>query len=148
MAAQSVLEELTKDELTRDHVQRRVDDWANRIDALYDDVESWLPDVWTAKRGTSTTMYEELMRKVGVPPRRLPTLELLRDGDARVRLRPYGLWIIGTNGRIDLIKGQERYLVLDHAGTFDAADWYVAPATARRDSKPFTNIWLQTLLAE
>ena len=92
-------------------------------------------------------MSEELMRKMDVPPQQLPTLELVRDGGVCVSFRPYGLWIIGTNGRIDLVKGQERYFLLDHAGTFESADWHVAPATARRDSKPFNDTWLQALLA-
>lgn len=40
MPAQTVLEELTRDELTNEHVQRRVDDWAERIEKLYKQVES------------------------------------------------------------------------------------------------------------
>ena len=147
MPAQTVLEELTRDELTREHVQRRVDDWADRIEGLYERVERHLPAGWTAKRGSTVTMHEELMKRLEVPQRELPTLELLRDGAVCIKFRPYGLWIIGTNGRIDLVKGQERYFLLDHAGTFEAADWHVAPASSRRDSKPFNDAWLQALLA-
>ena len=113
---------------------------------LYSEVKRQLPAGWTAKQGATVTMREELMKRLGVPQRNLPTLELLRDGAISVRLRPYGLWIIGTNGRIDLVKGQERYFLLDHAGTFEAADWHVAPATSRHDSKPFNDTWLQALL--
>lgn len=146
MPAQTVLEELSRDELTADYVQQRVADWVKRIEALYADVERWLPVGWTARRGTSVPMHEELMRKVGVPSRGLPTLELIHGGVVSATLRPYGLWIIGTNGRIDLVKGQERYLLLDHAGTFEPADWRTAPSTARRDSKPFNGAWLKALL--
>ena len=146
MPVQTVLEELTKDELTREHVSRRVDDWAQRIETLHKNVESWLPDGWLARPGGSVMMSEELMRKMHLQPRQLPTLELVCDGEIRVSFRPYGLWIIGTNGRIDLVKGQQRFFLLDHAGTFEAADWHVAPATARRDSKAFDASWLQALL--
>lgn len=146
MPAQTVLEVLTRDGLTREHVQRRVDDWSKRIEDFYSQIERQLPAGWTAKRGPTVTMHEELMKRLGVSRRSLPTLELLRDGAISVRIRPYGLWIIGTNGRIDLVKGQERYFLLDHAGTFEAADWHVAPATSRRDSKPFNDTWLQALL--
>ena len=86
------------------------------------------------------------MRKMRVPPQDLPTLELIHDEAVSAKLRPYGLWIIGTNGRIDLVKGQERYLLLDHAGTFEPADWRAAPSIARRDSKPFNDAWLKALL--
>ena len=146
MPALTVLEELTRDELTKEHVERRVEDWAKRIETLYEHVQSWLPDGWSAKPGSSVTMSEELMRKMNVQ-RQLPTLELVREGRVCVNFRPYGLWIIGTNGRIDIVKGQERYFLLDRAGTFEAADWHVAPATARRDSKPFNDTWLKALLA-
>jgi hypothetical protein len=147
MSAQTVLEELTRDELTREHVQQRVDDWSQRIEDLYSRVERQLPSGWAAKRGATVNMREDLMKRLGVPQRDLPTLELLQDGIVRVRFRPYGLWIIGTNGRIDLVKGQERFFLLDHARTFEAADWHVAPATSRSDSKPFNASWLQGLLA-
>jgi hypothetical protein len=144
MPAETVLEELTRDELTREHVQRRVDDWVARIEALYDEVESALPAGWAARRGASALMHEELMKKMGVPPRQLPTLELVRDGSVQVTFRPYGLWIIGTNGRIDVVNGRERYVLLDHARTFEAADWRIAPAAARQNSTPFKT-WLATL---
>lgn len=38
MPAQTVLEELTRDELTREHVQQRVDDWSKRIEDLISQV--------------------------------------------------------------------------------------------------------------
>ena len=148
MPAQTVLEELTRDELTRDHVDHRVDDWSKRIENLYRRVERQLPAGWTAQRGLPVTMHEVLMQRLGVPQRKLPTLELLRDGAVCIRFRPYGLWIIGTNGRIDLVKGQDRYFLLDHAGAFETADWHVAHAASRRNSKPFDDAWLQALLAE
>ncbi len=66
------------------------------------------------------------MRNMNVPSRELPSLELLHDGTAEVKFRPYGLWIIGTNGRIDLVKGRDIYLILDHAKTFEAPDWHIA----------------------
>jgi hypothetical protein len=147
MPAQTVLEELTRDELTRDHVQQRVDDWARRIEQLYDDIENWLPAGWTARRGRAVTMQEEPMVKLGVETRELPTLELLRDGTVIVRLRPYGLWIIGANGWIDLVKGRELYLISDHAKTFEVPSWHIAPVTARRDSKRFDRDRLQAFLA-
>jgi hypothetical protein len=147
MSAQTVLDELTRDELTREHVQRRVEDWSKRIEDLYSQVERQLPAGWTAKRGPTVTMREELMKRFEVPPRELPTLELLHAGAVCVKFHPYGLWIIGTNGRIDLVKRQERYFLVDRAGAFEAADWHVAPAASRRDSKAFNKNRLQALLA-
>jgi hypothetical protein len=92
-------------------------------------------------------MHEEPMRKAGVPPRKLPTLELVRDNAVRMRFRPYGLWIIGANGRIDLVKGSELYLVVDHSKTFEPPSWHISPATARRDPKPFNAQSMALLIA-
>jgi hypothetical protein len=147
MPAQTVLEELTTDELTSDHVRKRVDDWSSRIDNLYKALEEWLPNGWTARRGASVSMNEELMQTNRVSARDLPTLELLHDGTVKVKIRPYGLWIIGANGRIDLVKGHDRYFILDHAKTFEAPNWHIAAATERQNSKPFDRGRLEALLA-
>src|SRR5712692_5020171 len=128
MAAQTVLEELTEEDLTREHVQRRVDDWAARIEALYANIERWLPPDWKARRGKPVAMHEDLMQRLGVPRRELPTLEVLSDGNAQIRFRPYGLWIIGWNGRIDLTRDRELFFVLDSAETFEPPSWQIAPA--------------------
>jgi len=147
MDAQTVLEELTEDDLTVEHVRRRVDDWADRTEQFYTTVEEWLPAGWTARRGAHGIMNEELMRKVGVPARDLPTLDLLHDGMAEVNLRPYGLWIIGTNGRIKLVKGHDIYLILDYAKTFEPPNWHIAAATERQTSRPFDRGQFDALLA-
>jgi hypothetical protein len=147
MSAQTVLEELTREDLTREHVERRIQDWASRVEALYEAIERWLPEGWTVRRGAPVAMHEEPMRHAGVAPRHLPTLELVRDGEVRLRIRPYGLWIIGNNGRLDLIKGHELFFILDHARIFDPPDWQIAPVTARRDFSPFDEAHLKVLLA-
>jgi hypothetical protein len=147
MPAQTVLEELTTDELTNDHVRQRVDDWSSRIDKLYKTLEEWLPNGWSARRGASVSMNEELMQNSGVPARDLPTLELLHDGTVGVAMRPYGLWIIGANGRIDLVKGRDIYFIVDHARTFESPNWHVAEPGSRQVSKPFDRARLEALLA-
>jgi hypothetical protein len=74
-------------------------------------------------------MHEELMRNTGVPPRELPTLELLQDGIVRLRDRPYGLC------RRRLLRDRERDQNLATTGDvrFDqnanqGADHLVGPA--------------------
>jgi hypothetical protein len=147
MAAQTVLEELTRDELTPEHVRKRVDDWAARIESLYAAVASWLPSGWAARRSTPVKMHEEPMKRMGLAPRELPTLELLRSGVVEVTLRPYGLWIVGANGRLELVKGRDLYVISDRSETFEPPSWHLAAVTARRDSKPFDAAKLQALLA-
>jgi hypothetical protein len=92
-------------------------------------------------------MNEELMQNNGVPERDLPTLELIHDGTIEITIRPYGLWIIGANGRPDLVKGHDIYLILDHATTFEPPNWHIAAARERQNSKPFDKSQLGTILS-
>ena len=57
----TVLEEITTQKIDREHVARRVEDWVNRINALYDQIEAWLPTGWTADRAGKISMQEPLM---------------------------------------------------------------------------------------
>ena|SRR5256885_1065037 len=99
------------------------------------------------KARTRCRYQEKPMEKLGIASRELPTLDLVRDGTVVVRLRPYGLWIIGANGWIDLVKERELYRISDYAKTFEAPSWHIAPISERRDFKRFDRERLQALLA-
>ncbi len=147
MAARTVLEELTEeDALSPEYVGQRLDDWAARVEALYGEIERWLPAGWTARRGSAVTMHEELMQKSNVPARKLPTLEIVHDAKVQIQIRPYGLWIIGANGRLDLIAQGELFFLLDHAKTFERPSWQITPAKSPRSFKPFDEKQLRNLL--
>ena len=82
-----------------------------------------------------------------MPPRQLPTLQLLRDGTVGLGFRPHGLWIIGANGWIDVVKGEELYRILDRAMTFEVPRWHIFSEYSRRDIKPFDAAQFAALLA-
>ena len=146
MSAQTVLEELTGDDLTGDHVRRRVDDWSSRIGQLYKQIEDWLPNGWMAQLGAPVTMNEEAMRIAGVSARMPPTLELLHGRAVEVRIRPDVLWVIPTNGWIDFVKGREIYRISDAARIFAEPKWQITAVTARGELTPFTRERLEALL--
>jgi hypothetical protein len=133
-----VLEETTTLELDHDHIVRRVDDWASRIDALYQEIEAWLPVGWSADRGSTIRMREELMQKFDVPTRDLPVLRLFNQGKLHGHIEPRGLWIIGANGRLDLFSGFQHYVIIDSAENFEPPDWRIAPLSDRRNLLPLT----------
>jgi hypothetical protein len=126
-----VLDEVTDQQIDRDHIIRRVDDWVARIDALYRQIEGWLSVGWTADRSNTIRMHEELMQKYQVPPRDLPVLRLLFQGTLAGRIEPRGLWIIGANGRLDFFRGNNHYLIIDTAENFAPPDWHIAPFSDR-----------------
>ena len=142
----NVLQEVTDTEITPAHVAQRVDDWVDRIDALYAEIAGWLPGNWTAARQRTVRMDEEMMRKFGIPARDLPVLDLLQGGRRAASVEPRGLWIIGANGRLDLTTHKGHYVILDVAENFASPEWRIAPVSDRRCFEVFDRTKLQAVL--
>jgi hypothetical protein len=132
----TVLEEVTEPSIDRAHVARRIDDWAERIDRLYAQLEQWLPPGWTADRSRNVRMHEPLMEKFDIAPRNLPVLTLLHQGEPAARVAPRGLWIVGINGRLDLYRGDKHFTIIDTAENLTPSAWHIAPYSNRHDSRP------------
>ncbi len=144
----NVLQELAQEDeaLDRDHVVKRIRDWQGRIEALYRQIAAWLPDLSAATEG-SVPMHEPLMREYGVGGTDLPVLTLSERGRVVARLVPNGLWIIGANGRLDLVAGDERFLIVDGADNFDPPRWSIAPSRDRRRTEPLSGDTLRRAIA-
>lgn len=140
-----VLEETTSQEIDRNHVMRRVDDWVDRVSALYADICRWLPAGWTAQKSGSVRMHEPLMQKFDLPARDLPVLEF-SSGERSARLEPRGLWIIGANGRLDLFAGAHHYMIVDTAENLQPPQWQIAPFSDRRQLKPLNSSTFEATL--
>ena len=147
MQAETVLEELATDDLDRGYVERRLEDWSDRINGLYAQIRQWIPVGWTARSQDARFAIQEApMKRAGIEAREFPTLELIKDGIIRVHVRPHALWIIGANGRIDLVAKRGLFLIVDQANIFTPPVWQVSPMTAREDIKPFDSVQLLNLL--
>jgi hypothetical protein len=133
-----VLEETTSSDIDRTHVEQRVRDWLDRINSLYAQIEGWLPAGWTAARRGAARMREELMAKFELPAEEMPVLELSYRGKPSARLEPRGLWIIGANGRLDLFRGDNHYIIVDAAENFGTPEWHIAPLSDRRNLQRLT----------
>ncbi|HEX4766890.1 MAG TPA: hypothetical protein VH414_11505 [Lichenihabitans sp.] len=129
----NVIEELIENRIDRPYVERRIEDWKMRIDDLYTSVESWLPSAWRAYRSGDVPMHEELMHRFGVPQQQLPILQLDSIDGRRGRMEPRGLWIIGANGRVDLILPTRHYLIVDREDSFEPPKWQLATLDDRRN---------------
>ena len=142
----TVLDDVTSQSIDAPYIQRRVDDWTHRVDALYSAVTEALPEGWSCTEADTVPMHEELMRKFNVPPTSMPTLSLRHESRGVASLVPRGLWVIGANGRLDLSFNGERYIVIDVADSFTAPQWQVCLAGDRRHREPFTSDWLRHVL--
>lgn len=132
-----VLGEMTGPEPSESSVKRRIDDWVFRIENLHESITSWLPGDWLAVRKGSVRMHEPLMKRFNFEPRELPKFAFLHDGKMAGTLEPRGLWVIGTNGRLDLTLGKSRYVIIDKAPSFAMPQWQFAPFALRERIKPF-----------
>lgn len=142
-----VLEELTEERVDRAYVERRVDGWLAAIEAFHADVVAWLPQGWRGRKSGTVPMHEELMQRFGMPERHLPVLQLERNGDLQGRVEPRGLWIIGANGRIDLILPPRHFLIVNREDSSEPPRWMIASILERREQKPFDRTVLNELLA-
>ena len=116
---------MTENQITEQHVRARVNDWVKRVQNLYDDIISWLEPVEGLKveQRQNATMYEELMKKFGISPQSMPTLDIYEEGNLFARLKPIGLWIIGANGRVDLMRKGGAVLLVDESDQFQPPKW-------------------------
>ncbi len=101
-AISTVLDKVTSETIDAQYVQRRVDDYEERPNSLYAMIGDSLPGGWEAVRERQLSCTRSSCASVGIPAQRMPTLALLnRSGDS-TELEPDGLWILGTNRRVDL----------------------------------------------
>jgi hypothetical protein len=133
----------------RAKVVDEVENWVRRVEALYDDIQTWLadqPDLRFEQTRT-ITMSEELMLKFAVTDRDLPVLDVIDDDQVIASFVPRGLWLVGSWGRIDVIT-RERTDVLVALGGTGNLEWRVTSSEDRHRRVPFDGKVLLKLLAK
>lgn len=145
-------EELAHPEkIDRDHVLRRLQDWRERVYALYAALQEALRDSpFTVNREVRLIPQEWMLDKFGInrAEQEIDILRIVRpEGDNAAILSPVGLWIVGANGRVDLIImhaiGREAYMLIDESKPLSgAARWMRSPAARPLEREPFDPHWL------
>ncbi|MFZ0507288.1 MAG: hypothetical protein WAM29_04135 [Methylocella sp.] len=114
-----------------------VRDWIRRLEDLKETMGRWLPSGMSIFDLPPIRMHEELMRKFNVQAASMPTFEV-HEGQRKVmRVQPKGLWIIGANGRVDLITATSSLILVDQSEPYsDTPDWrYYAPNNRRKPTQ-------------
>ena len=105
-------------------VIKRISDWKKRISDLYATIDNWLINTeYNIKPGPKTIMYEELMSLYNLEATKLDTIDILRGRIFVMSIKPKGLWIIGANGRIDLLSLSNNVILVDIAKQFEQPQW-------------------------
>lgn len=122
----------------RSYVLERIADWISRINNVYTNVEDWSAGLgFSIDKSRTVLMSEELMQKFAVPDRDLQILDLGKDGNSLLSFVPVGLWIFGSNGRIDVISRNGTTLLLDTADSLCLPNWMILLDKVERKFEPW-----------
>jgi hypothetical protein len=128
---------------SRDRVSCLVEDWLVRLDDLRMQMDSWLKasdlsglTIFDLPRAS---MLEQPMRRFGVPAREMPVFEIRSEAQRVLRFQPRGLWVIGANGRVDLITRKAAPILFDRAKPLARpTDWQLFDSHRSIGSVPLT----------
>ncbi len=137
--------------IDRTRIERRIDDWVERLEALYERVRRFArarPDAEELKilEGQVLQRLEYVMEQNDVPPRMLPTIAVLK-GINRVSFVPSALWTIGANGRATVTTNRHQYMLADLNEEKEApSDWRIATSRGSAIQLPFDETVFSQLL--
>ena len=125
---------------SREDLIDRIEDWKQRISTLYNKVKEWLPENegYEICIEKPVSMYEELMEKYHIDPVALDTADILKNEQLVLTIKPYGLWVIGSNGRLDLLNKKGVHFLLDLSENFQNPKWMLIDPSQRTEKVPFS----------
>lgn len=133
-------ESLTLKIIDRPYVLKRVNDWQNRIDELFARIRFWINEVNNLEvvDMPKVKMHERLMKDFQIPVRELDSIAIKENGKIKYILKPFGLWILNANGRIDLISANGNNVLTDQAKHFEEPQWTLYLTDDRRSGVELT----------
>lgn len=123
--------------LTKDDVERRVEDWIDRLNQLYHKIEHWHDELPLELQGEIVHKNlpqrpEPLLAQFAVEPRRVPSLSITNKNGRYVFI-PSAIWIVGANGRINVSTPNEMLLLIDLGGFSDLPSRWVLVESELKD---------------
>ncbi len=100
-------------------VEERVRDWLDRLQRLNETVRTWVDDLGDQNLSVADAgavlMNEELMQRYGIPPVDMNAFSVFYGTTKLATFRPKGLWIVGANGRVDIVTPNEAPILVDES---------------------------------
>jgi hypothetical protein len=140
-------------------VLQRLQDWQTRVHQLYDDIQRTLGSGFKYDRTGKHYNAEALVQRAHLAQGQVPPVDILRvehpNGTLRATVIPRDLWVIGANGRLDLVvfgPGQKRsqFDLIDTSQPLSGpqnATWHVVDPSGLLDQKPLTDELLSMLIS-
>ncbi|MFI4988097.1 MAG: hypothetical protein ACHQF3_11715, partial [Alphaproteobacteria bacterium] len=76
----------------------------------------------------------------------LPVLDVSRNGNVVLSIEPRGLWVVGTNGRLDAKYPDGPSVIIDKAAAFAEPTWKIARLSDRTQSADLDKVHFLALL--
>lgn len=133
----------------KNYYKKCIADWQGRIDALYIKIANWLKktDSYSTKRGSPIEMYEPLMDIFNISSVEVNTADIYKKNKLIASLKPKGLWVIGSNGLIDLLTHKGSFYIVDAAEPFNEPNWLIYANQNAKTPKKFTEEELLKVIA-
>ena len=125
--------------IDRKHILWRNSNWKERLNHLFSDIENWGKNFETIQIQQSNIPQarEELMYKFNIVPDMVPTMAILFDKH-RTSFVPMGLWVIGSNGRVNITTHNNQYILIDLGGDDGKpSQWTIVNPSKRKERISF-----------
>jgi hypothetical protein len=146
------MSDLDVEDIDVEHTARLVDDWIARLEALRSQVAGWLAADFPSLRVVDRApvpMHQAPMRRAGLAPVQMPAFEILGGAARFMRFHPKGLWIIGANGRVDIVTRLAAPMLCDRSEPLaPQTDWRIYDSRLRLRGVPWTRAYFADLLGE
>lgn len=128
-------------------VTERLSDWLQRLEDLKRDMQAWLPAGYSLRDRPPVPIHEELMRKFGVAPAKMPSFDIVQGSTPILRVQPKGLWTIGANGRVDLVGRRGTFILVDRSEPLSGnPQWEFYSPSNRRAGTELSQVTFTDLL--
>ena len=135
-------------QVTQKSVEGKAVKWQKRIGHLYSYVKDQLSDVTDIQFSLtrSLTMYEDLMRRNDVEPLELPILDVFVSGELKATFKPVGLWVVGANGRVDVLTNNGAYILTGTSDELSESSWEIYTPNKRKIKKSLDRGFLRAMV--
>ena len=133
--------------MDKNYIDKRSDGWIRKVEHLYSLIKDTLKNEKEVhyKTDQSMVMREELMEKYGVPPKNVPIFDLFTGNQLKATFKPIGLWVVGAQGRIDILTNIGSYILVDLGDDDAHPDWKVFSPKNRKKAEPFNAEFIERL---
>ena len=135
--------------ISRIRFKSRVDDWLARINLLYEQIEKWVQDYneMVSLKNRHIKMHEKLMETHHISAKKIEILDICIQKEIILSFIPFGLWIFGANGRLDVVAKNKTWLLIDKSQPFEPKqEWTLITRSLKNIELEFNQDTFRNLL--